>query len=118
MGNIDFRSVIDPASRDQLKVYDDGRAWVYVKEECPLTLDQVAEKVEKCRETGDISDLRSLVEQGYIQVERTLDNIQGKDYNCIYFPDCYVIEDYGRKVAKDYELGGELVKDKDIEMEM
>jgi len=87
-----FAPLTDPANREQLKPYDRDRIWVLVKPECPHSLPKVAEFVEDYRKTGDPSTLRALKEQGYIQVEYSLDKIEGEWFYCLYFPEFYVLE--------------------------
>jgi len=95
---VDFLPLVDPAHREQLKRYDRDRIWILVKPECPYSLPKVAELVEESRATGDPSALRELMRRGYIQIEKTIDKIEGEWFYCVYFPEFYVLERVVRRV--------------------
>lgn len=89
MSAMDFENLVDYAHRQALLKYDDDRLWFYVTDK-NITLGEVAKAVSM----GGENLVKKLVEDGSLEVYKTIRDIPGDDFYCIYFTDAYFLKTY------------------------
>jgi hypothetical protein len=93
-----LESKIDYADRRALTPYNDGRVWWLVTDE-GTSLAQVAHAA-----IHNPQKVINLHGEGKVQCYRSLDQVPGDDFYCIYFVDAYWLKPYKRNT--DAVLGG------------
>jgi len=104
----------------------DDKPWIYISDKCPLSLDQVDEKMEYFMDSGMFkyfmnpespSEVKELIEQGHLHVERSFSesrfHFESHTVNVVNAKcGCYLMES-----EKHYLQHAQVGKGKDIEME-
>jgi hypothetical protein len=85
----ELNSLIDHAPRQQLLRYDDGRMWFLVKD-AEIDLATAA----WCG-LQDPQQLLEWVEAGRVLLSKSIHQLPGEDFYCIYFEDAYFLAPYG-----------------------
>lgn len=85
----DLERLVDPADRKQIYLYDDGRLWYLVKSPA-LTLGEVAHATL----TGDLVKFEKWVQDGEVKVYKSIRQIKGSLFLCIYFENAYFLKLY------------------------
>ena len=85
----DLERLVDPADKRQLYPYDDGRFWYLVKSPS-LALGEVAH----ASLIGDAVKLKWWVSNGDIEIYKSIREVPGKLFMCIYFENTYFLKPY------------------------
>ena len=85
----DLERLADPADKRQLFPYDDGRHWYLVKSPS-LTLGEVAHAAL----TGDLEKFEKWVQEGEVEIYKSIREVPGKLFMCIYFENAYFLKLY------------------------
>lgn len=81
--------LVDPADKQQLRPYDDGRQWYFVKSSV-LSLGEVAHAAI----SGDSVKWEWCVTNGDVKVYKSIREVPGKLFLCIYFENAYFLKPY------------------------
>ena len=85
----DLERLVDPSDRKQLYPYDDGKFWYLVKSPT-LTLGEVAH----ASLTGDLEKFEKWVQEGEVEIYKSIREVPGKLFMCIYFENAYFLKLY------------------------
>ena len=85
----DLERLADPAEKRQLYPYDDGRLWYLVKSPS-LILGEVAHSTL----TGDLEKFEKWVQNGTVEIYKSIRQIKGNLFLCIYFENAYFLKLY------------------------
>ena len=95
----DLERLADPAEKRQLYPYDDGRLWYLVKSPS-LTLGEVA----YASHTGDLEKFKKWVQNGEIEIYKSIRHIKGNLFLCIYFENVYFLKLYELQKYPPYTI--------------
>ena len=85
----DLERLVDPADKSQLYPYDDGRYWYLVKSSS-LTLGEVAHAAL----IGDLEKFEKWVQNGEVEIYKSIRDVPGSLFMCIYFENAYRLKLY------------------------
>ncbi len=85
----DLERLVNPADKQQLYPYDDGRHWYYVKTPT-LTLGEAAH----ASLIGDAVKLNWWVSNGDIEIYKSIRDVPGSLFPVIYFENAYFLKLY------------------------
>jgi hypothetical protein len=83
----ELEGLIDYADKKTLLRYDDGRLWLYLKDNT-ISLGLIASAAIK----GQFTILNQLYKDGKIVIADSIKEIPGEDFLCIYSPKIYYIK--------------------------
>ena len=83
----ELEGLIDYADKKTLLRYDDGRLWLYLKDNT-ISLGLIASAAIK----GQYAFLNQLYKDGKIVIADSIKEIPGEDFLCIYSPKIYYIK--------------------------
>jgi hypothetical protein len=85
----ELEEMLDFADKETLSRYDDGRLWLYLKDDT-ISLGLIAYAVIK----GQYLFLNQLYKDGKIVIADSIKDIPGEDFLCIYSPKIYYIRSF------------------------